>query len=82
MAVTKTARASILARLPIFSDLSEIELKFIADRAVIKRYAAGELIFGEGDPCACRASTFRGAERTLNVRYNHRFGSAELPPGG
>lgn len=42
----------MLARVPIFSDLSEVELKFLADRAVTKRYAPGELIFSEGDPCA------------------------------
>jgi CRP/FNR family transcriptional regulator, cyclic AMP receptor protein len=45
-------KASGLARVPIFSDLSEAELQFLADRAVTKRYANGELIFNEGDPCA------------------------------
>jgi len=52
MAETKASRASVLARVPIFSDLSETELKFLADRAVTKRYAAGEVIFSEGDACA------------------------------
>jgi CRP/FNR family transcriptional regulator len=49
---TKTGRAAVLGRVPIFSDLSEAELKFLSDRAVTKRYATGELIFSEGDPCA------------------------------
>jgi CRP/FNR family cyclic AMP-dependent transcriptional regulator len=48
----KIGRESVLARVPIFSGLSETELKFISDRAVAKRYAQGELIFSEGDPCA------------------------------
>ena len=48
---TKSGRASVLARVPIFSDLSETELKFVSDRAVTRRYTAGELIFSEGDPC-------------------------------
>ena len=52
MAENKAARAGVLARVPIFTDLSEAELKFLADRAVTKRYAAGELIFSEGDACA------------------------------
>jgi len=52
MGETKAARAAVLARVPIFTDLSEAELKFLADRAVTKRYSAGELIFSEGDPCA------------------------------
>jgi signal-transduction protein with cAMP-binding, CBS, and nucleotidyltransferase domain len=47
----KIGRASDLARVSIFSDLSETELKFVSDRAVTKRYAAGELIFSEGDLC-------------------------------
>jgi len=48
----KIGRESVLARVPIFSGLSETELKFISDRAVAKRYAQGELIFSEGDRCA------------------------------
>lgn len=52
MPETRTPRASILARVPIFSDLSEMELKFLSDRAVTKRYTTGELIFSEGDACA------------------------------
>ncbi len=52
MAAPKTGRAGVLVRVPIFSDLSDAELKFLADRAVSKHYAAGELVFSEGDPCA------------------------------
>jgi CRP/FNR family transcriptional regulator len=52
MPETKAGRAAMLARVPIFSDLSDAELKFLSDRAVTKRYASGDLIFSEGDPCA------------------------------
>lgn len=47
----KSERAAILARVPIFSDLSESELKFLSERAVSRRYASGDLIFSEGDLC-------------------------------
>ena len=52
MPETRTGRAAVLARVPIFSDLSDTELKFLSDRAVTRRYTSGELIFSEGDPCA------------------------------
>lgn len=52
MPETRTGRAGVLARVPIFSDLSDAELKFLSDRAVTRRYASGDLIFSEGDPCA------------------------------
>jgi len=48
---TKTGHAAVLARVPIFSDLSDVELKFLSDRAVARHHASGELIFSEGDPC-------------------------------
>ncbi len=40
-----------LTRVPIFSDLSESELKFLIERVVTRKYSAGELVFGEGEPC-------------------------------
>jgi len=52
MPATRTGRAAVLARVPIFSDLSDAELKFLSDRAGTRHYAAGQLIFNEGDPCA------------------------------
>jgi CRP/FNR family transcriptional regulator, cyclic AMP receptor protein len=41
-----------LAKVPIFSGLTEGELAFLAQRAVPRRYAAGESVFGEGEPCS------------------------------
>jgi CRP/FNR family transcriptional regulator len=41
-----------LARAPLFSGLTESELNFVVQRAVPRRFSAGEIIFGEGEPCA------------------------------
>ena len=40
-----------LAKVPIFSGLNEGELSFLAQRAVPRRYQAGEQVFAEGEPC-------------------------------
>jgi CRP/FNR family transcriptional regulator, cyclic AMP receptor protein len=37
---------------PLFSGLDASELAAFAGRAVIRRFAAGELLFSEGEPCA------------------------------
>ena len=41
-----------LGKVPLFAGLAENELAFLAQRTVPRRYAAGELIFSEGEPCA------------------------------
>jgi CRP/FNR family transcriptional regulator len=43
--------ASSLASVPLFSGLSTEEVRLLAMRFVRKRYAQGELLFAEGDPC-------------------------------
>ena len=45
-------QALTLAKVPIFSGLTEAEVAFIAPRTVPRRYSAGEMVFGEGEPCA------------------------------
>jgi CRP/FNR family transcriptional regulator, cyclic AMP receptor protein len=45
--VTETLRG-----VPIFSGLSDTEMKFLAERAVPRQYGPGELLFSEGDACA------------------------------
>ena len=52
MAASLNKLAQTLARVPIFSGLTESELEFLAKRTVSRRYSAGELVFGEGEPCA------------------------------
>ena len=46
-----TARET-LPKVPIFSGLTDSELTFLAQKAVPRRYAAGESVFGEGEPCS------------------------------
>ncbi len=48
---TKVNHGEMLARVPIFSGLTEGELAFLLQRAVPRHYAAGEIVFGEGEPC-------------------------------
>jgi CRP/FNR family transcriptional regulator len=42
----------ILRRVAIFADLSEAELQFLAERAVSRDFATGDIVFSEGEPCA------------------------------
>jgi len=44
-------KARLLVRVALFAGLSEPERWALAERAVEKRYRAGELLFVEGDPC-------------------------------
>ncbi len=44
-------RIAALKKTPLFLDLTDKDLRFLADRAVVRRYQANELIFAEGDPC-------------------------------
>jgi hypothetical protein len=39
-----------LAKVPIFSSLTESELSFLAQRAVPRNYATGQSVFSEGEP--------------------------------
>jgi len=41
-----------LAKVAIFSGLAEGELAFLTQRAVPRRYTAGEIVFSEGEPCS------------------------------
>jgi len=43
--------ALALVQTPVFADLAKPELDFLAQRAVVRRFSADELIFSEGDPC-------------------------------
>src|SRR5271165_4749654 len=47
-----SAVGKTLAKVPIFSGLTEDELSFLAQRAARRNYSAGQSVFGEGEPCA------------------------------
>jgi CRP/FNR family transcriptional regulator, cyclic AMP receptor protein len=51
VAETKLNHTQTLARVPIFSGLSETELAFLAQHTVPRRYTTGETVFGEDEPC-------------------------------
>ena len=44
--------AKTLAQVGLFAGLSETELAFLAQRAVPRKFSAGEIVFSEGDPCS------------------------------
>ena len=51
MGDSKAKRMESLRIVPLFGDLTERELGFLADRALSREYEPGEIIFSEGDPC-------------------------------
>ena len=44
--------AKALAQVGLFAGLSETELTFLAQRAVPRKFSAGEIVFSEGDVCS------------------------------
>jgi len=52
VAEIKVDHPQTLAKVQIFSGLTESELAFLAQRAVPRRFSPGETVFGEGEPCA------------------------------
>lgn len=52
MAETKVDHAQTLAKVPIFSGLTESELAFLALRAMPRHFSPGKTVFSEGEPCA------------------------------
>jgi CRP/FNR family cyclic AMP-dependent transcriptional regulator len=43
---------AVLKKTPLFAGLTEVELRTLTARTVKKKYDRGQLLFGEGDPCA------------------------------
>ncbi len=52
MAEARADYTRILQQVPIFSGLTDAELRYVAQRAAPLHYAAGATVFAEGDPCA------------------------------
>ena len=52
MPATHPTTLQTLQKVPLFADLSDTEIKFLAQRAVPRQFSPGELIFSEGEPCA------------------------------
>lgn len=47
----KPDHALTLSRVQMFAGLADPELSYLAQRAVPRRFSAGETVFGEGQPC-------------------------------
>src|ERR1019366_8258026 len=47
-----SAAIDLLKRVPVFSSLSEQEFAFLTAHLVQSNFRAGQVIFGEGEPCA------------------------------
>lgn len=52
MAETGTHHAQTLTKVPIFSGLSDDELKYLVEHTVQCHFSPGELVFDEGDKCS------------------------------
>jgi CRP/FNR family cyclic AMP-dependent transcriptional regulator len=52
MAKTRADRTQTLAQVQIFAGLTDAELGYLVERVVPRCYSAGEMVFGEGEPCA------------------------------
>jgi CRP/FNR family transcriptional regulator, cyclic AMP receptor protein len=48
----KHAAAKTLSQVGLFAGLSETELAFLAQRAVARKFSAGEIVFSEDEPCS------------------------------
>ena len=64
--------AATLSKVPVFSSLSESELNFLAQRAVSRRFGAGEIIFNEGEACAGMYVVDEGQVRIYKSSANGR----------
>ena len=61
-----------LRRLPLFTDLSEIELSLIAQHVTFRRYESGTIIFSEGDSCHELFLVQEGSVRLFKTAANGR----------
>lgn len=48
----KTDLVAVLAKTPLFANLSQPEVQSLAARTVRKLFSVGEMIFSEGEPCS------------------------------
>jgi len=61
-----------LKRVPLFADLTDTELRFLAQRSVHRHYAESEVIFHEGQPCTGLYVVQAGNVRIFSTSANGR----------
>ena len=64
--------AEVLQRTALLSNLSQAELKQLAERTVRKQFSAGELLFDEGEPCKGLHIIARGRVRIFKASASGR----------
>ncbi len=80
--VTGEETAELLARVPLFADLSHEEVERLAAVAVPRSYVSGEVIFREGDTGATCFVLHTGSARVTRSHHDGRaITLAELRPG-
>lgn len=70
--LARTELATILAKTPLFANLSQPELQSLSARTVRKLFSAGELIFSEGEPCNGLHIIASGKVRIFKTSVNGR----------
>jgi CRP/FNR family transcriptional regulator, cyclic AMP receptor protein len=68
----KFTSGQTLAKVAIFSGLTDGELAFLAERAFPRSYLAGEIVFGEGAPCSGMYVVETGHVRIFKSSINGR----------
>ncbi len=61
-----------LRRVPLFNELSEIELASIADKVSVSRYDSGEVVFSEGDKGGDLLIVMDGSVKVVKLAANGR----------
>ncbi|MGO9230966.1 MAG: Crp/Fnr family transcriptional regulator [Bryobacteraceae bacterium] len=72
MPETRADFRETLAKVAIFSDLTDSELQFLAERAVPRQFVPGEVVFSEGDACAGLYVVSRGNIRIFKTSSGGR----------
>jgi CRP/FNR family transcriptional regulator len=72
VAEDRTDHGRTLAKVPIFSCLTDSELHFLAERAVLRHFGPGEAVFSEGEPCAGLYVVERGHVRIFKTSAGGR----------
>ena len=52
MTSSRPSIAGVLKAAPLFSELTEPEIEFLAARTALKSFSPGEMLFSEGEPCS------------------------------
>jgi CRP-like cAMP-binding protein len=72
MADARNSVSAILSRVPIFSGLSDNELTFLSQHAVLRGFRPGEIVFSEGQPCVGLYVVQSGHVRIFKTSVNGR----------